>query len=142
MKQNTPGPFGQTELGNADKWELYRNSFLKLIEEEARLQIIAGVSPVEAAGRELALENAVIRVECARLVYNDSRDMLALALLRSVEAFESRPGPGVRIRCVARVAELLSECRGRGAGASADDRRTAERIVSAAHARFLEQQRA
>ena len=146
MKQNTPA-FGQVEpaavIGNADKWDLYRNSFLKLMAEQARLQIITDVGPLEMTALENDdLEDAVVRVEHARLVYNHSRNSLALALLRRVEALGPQPGfptePGGRRRWIARVAELLSECRGQQ-GASSDDKRAAERIVSAANARFLEQ---
>ena len=116
MKQNTPLAFGAGELatatGNAEKWDLYRDSFLKLIAEEARLQIVAGMSPVEPPAQdEDALENAVVRVECARLVYNDSRDVLAGALLRRVELLDPEPGVAARKRCVTRVADLLSEFR-------------------------------
>jgi hypothetical protein len=147
MKQSTAAVFGAGErgsvLGNADKWDVYRDSFLKLITEEARLQIIAGMSPVETPARdEDALENAVVSVECARLVYNDSRDILAGALLRRVELFEPDPGVASRRRCVARVADLLSEFRDDGVRASPADKRAAEKIVSAAHARFLDRQRA
>lgn len=147
MKQNTPPVFGQgereTTTGNAGKWELHRNSFLKLIAEEARLQFIAGMSSVEMPARgEDELEGAVVRVECARLVYNDSRNILASALLRRVEGFEPQPGPDMRMRCVARVADFLREIRGSGAGVSAADKSAAEKIVSAAHARFLQRRRA
>lgn len=139
MKQNTPAVSGkpETTAPNADNWDRHRNSFLKLIAEEARLQIIAGGLVLE----EDVLENALVRLECARLVYNDSRDILAGALSSSVEDFEAAPDLcGVRSRSVARVADLLSDCRGEGTGASAKDKRTAERIVSAANARFREQQ--
>jgi hypothetical protein len=147
MKQSTPPVVRQgdcgTAPGNADKWDFYRDSFLKLIAEEARLQIIAGMPSVDTAVQdEDALENAVVRVECARLVYNDSRNMLASALLSRVDLFERQPGLDARRRCVARVADLLSEFRGDSAGVSLADENTAEKIVSAAHARFLEQQRA
>jgi len=147
MKQSTPPVVGQGERGsapgNADKWDFYRNSFLKLIAEEARLQIIAGMPLVDAPVRdEDSLENAVVRVECARLVYNDSRNILAGALLRRVDLFERQPGLDARRRCIARVADLLSEFRGDSAGVSPADETTAEKIVLAAHARFLEQQSA
>ena len=147
MKQSTPPAVGRgergTASGNADKWDFYRDSFLKLIAEEARLQIIAGVPSVDTPAREKdALEDAVVRVECARLVYNDSRNILAGALLRRGEVFERQPELDTRRRCIARVADLLREFRGVSAIASPADKRTAEKIVSAAHARFLEQQRA
>lgn len=147
MQQNAPSVFGQGEPetvpGNAGKWDLYRSSFLNLVAAEARLQIIAGVSPAEMpGGDENALENAVVRAECARLVYNDSRNTLASALLHSVEGLEPQPGRSARIRCVARVADLLSEFRGNGPVASPEDKTAAERIISAAHSQFLEQQRA
>jgi len=147
MKQNVPAVIAQLQSGTApgarEKWDVYRSCFLKLIEEEARLQIVAGKSSAEIAARTGdALEDAMIRVECARLIYNDSRDILAGALWRRVEAFEPEPAFGSRIRCVARVAELLRECRGSGERLSADDKRAAERIISTALALFLEQQHA
>jgi hypothetical protein len=146
MKQNTPSVCGQREpgnpIGNAGKWEAYRVSFMRLVAEEARLQIVAGVSPGEMDAREQdALENAVASVECARLVYNDSRNILASTLSRRVEAFELQPRPGARTDWVSRVADLLSEFRGDGAGTSPADKRAAEKIVSAAQRRFLELQR-
>jgi len=145
MTQSTPPVVGQGERGtvprNADKWDFYRVSFLKLIAEEARLQIIAGMPLADMPVQDKdSLENAVVRVECARLVYNDSRNILASALLRRADLFESQPGPDARMRCIARVADLLSKFRGDSAGVSPADKRTAEKIVLAAHARFLEQQ--
>jgi len=145
MKQSTPPVGGQGErgsaLGNTEKWDLYRDSFLKLIAEEARLQIIAGMPLADMPVQDKdSLENAVVRVECARLVYNDSRNLLASALLRRADLFEPQPGVDTRMRCVARVADLLSKFRGDSARVSPADKRTAEKIVLAAHARFLEQQ--
>ncbi len=143
MKQSRPPEFEEVERGaatsNTEKWDVYRASFLKLIAEEARLQMVADMPPAGAAedGAE-ALRNAVVGVEFARLVYDDSRNVLATALLRK-GGQGPLPGPEARSRWVERVADLLSDFRDDGAGATAADQCAAERIVSAAHARFLEQ---
>ena len=143
MKTNTPAVSSPSDpdkaAASADRWELYRHSFLKLIAEEARLQIVAGMLVIE----EDILENAVIRLECARMAYNESRDVLGSAPSALLEPSEvDAESTRSQTRCVARVAGLLSECRGPGASASQTDIRTAERILAAAAARFRGQQRA
>jgi hypothetical protein len=77
-----------------------------------------------------AIDIALFDLEKARLAYNDSRDALAAALLRST-AF-GIPRPRVNADHVRSIAGLRWEVAGRPEGTAEEDWHRAEEIVSSA----------
>jgi len=109
-------------------WQTYRDAFHEFKQDTRRLAEIKARSffdPAEA-------ETAMLRVENARLAYNDARDALASYLMppQFRAAFWAIPAaPGGERRRVKNIAELLWEMAGKPQGSADDDWYRAERVV-------------
>jgi hypothetical protein len=119
--------------GEQRLWQAYRDAFRQFQREATRLAEIKAqpsYNPVET-------EMALLRVEHARLAYNDARDVLAASLMPTqyAAAFwsipaSSRQGPA-RVK---NIAALLWEMAGKPQGSADDDWYRAERVVRGASA--------
>jgi hypothetical protein len=110
------------------RWNEYRSSFLKFVNESARLQTLA----TEAPGDRNALEPVLVRLEFARLMHNESRDALASALCagKPPSARPTETLPGIALdRHVASVARLVRRYGRDRTADSVTDRLIATRIV-------------
>jgi hypothetical protein len=107
----------------------FRDAFETFERESNRLHILGFVDPRR-------LEDALLRVEKARLAYNDARDVLAASLmsleLRTKFLCLGPPAAHGPER-IKGVAELFWELAGKPAGTAEDDWYRAERVLS--HAR-------
>jgi len=119
----------QTRLSsNQLLWQAYRDSFREFEREASRLAEIKAQSSHEPADAERAL----LRVEHARLVYNDVRDTLAASLMspdRSRALFAIPAAVRREHNRVRSIAELLWELAGKPQGSADDDWYRAERVV-------------
>lgn len=125
---------GATQTQLSDKQLLgraYRNAFRQFQLEAARLAKInakASYNPAEA-------EAALLRVEQARLTYNDTRDTLTAFMLppQARLAFWAIPAATRQeTRRVKGLAELFWELAGKPQGSAEDDWYRAERVVGQA----------
>jgi len=85
-----------------------------------------------AASDRAEAEKALLRVENARLAYNDTRDALAASLMTATasRAFWRIPAAARREKTrVKDIAELLWELAGKPQGSADDDWYRAERVV-------------
>ena len=106
----------------------YREAFRMFQREAGRLAEIKAQVSYDPAAAEKALQ----RVERARLTYNDTRDMLAAAMMspESSRNFWKIPASARREQYrVKDIAELLWELAGKPAGSADDDWYRAERVV-------------
>jgi hypothetical protein len=124
----------QTQLSSEQLlWQAYRDSFRQFAREAnilAEIKHQASHDPAEA-------EKALVRVEHARLAYNDVRDTLAASLMSPESGRRFRTIPASARRGHARVknvAELLWELAGRPQGSADDDWYRAERLIRRAGA--------
>lgn len=119
----------QTRLSSEQLlWSAYRDAFRQFKLEAGRL---ADIQANSASGPAEA-EKALLRVEHARLAYNDARDTLAASLMpielsRAFWRIPATPS-GERTR-VKGIAELLWELSGKPQGSADDDWYRAERVV-------------
>ena len=127
----------QTKLsGKQLLWQGYRDAFRQFEREANRLQEIKTKSSFDAAEAEKAL----LRVENARLAYNDTRDALAASRMSEEQsrALWTIPGAGrVEHERVKDIAVLLWELAGKPRGSADDDWYRAERVVRHAAAEAL-----
>jgi hypothetical protein len=121
----------QTRLSGAQLlWQAYRTAFREFEREAKRLAEInaqRSYNPAEA-------EKALSRLEQARLAYNNSRDLLAAALMTPAASrtFLAIPA-GLRDQAhVRNIAELFWEFAGKPQGTAEDDWYRAERVVCCA----------
>jgi hypothetical protein len=119
----------QTRLsGEQLLWQAYRGAFEIFKREAGRLaeiQAKVACDPAEA-------EKALMRVEYARLAYNDIRDTLAASLMGAEysRAFWALPGAARREEArVKSIAELFWELAGKPQGTADDDWYRAERVA-------------
>ena len=122
----------ETELsGSRSLWRAYREAFSQFADEASRLAEIKA----RPAYNPAETEKALLRVENARLAYNDVRDSLAASRMpvEIERAFWSIPPAGRRERArVKTIAELLWELAGKPQGSADDDWYRAERVVRSA----------
>ena len=109
-------------------WQAYREAFGQFADAAHTLAEVKGKSlhdPAEA-------EQALLRVEHARLVYNDIRDVLAASLMpaESRRSFLTlRAAPLREEARVKSIAEMLWELGGKAQGSADVDWYRAERVV-------------
>lgn len=124
----------QTQLsGEQLLWQAYRDAF-RQFEREARK--LAEIQASAISDRAEA-EKALLRVENARLAYNDTRDTLAASRMPAAlsRALWKIPAAARREQTrVKDIAELLWELAGKPQGSADDDWYRAERVVR--HAGF------
>jgi len=102
--------------------QAYRDSFKQYKLEANRLAAVKNTTEAE---------KALLRVEDARVAYNDSRDSLAASLMSAEvrRAFWALPGSFRQDHRVRNIAELLWELAGKPQGSADDDWYRAERVV-------------
>ena len=118
----------QTKLSGKPLWQAYRDAFLQFQREARKLAEITA----EASHDPAEAEKALLRVEHARLTYNEIRDRAAASLMspESNEAFWTIPAtPSHEEARVKSIAELLWELAGKPQGSADDDWYRAERVV-------------
>jgi len=109
-------------------WQAYRDAFRQFRREADRLAEVKTKNSSDPAEAEKALW----RVEQARLVYNDTRDILAASLMTTEtnRAFWEIPAATRREQYrVKNIAEMLWELAGKPQGSADDDWYRAERVV-------------
>ena len=110
-------------------WEAYRQAFHDYADRVGELQwLLEHPNPERAR-----IENALLEVEKARVIYNNSRDAVAQDLLPPGRRPKPVPNPvnGYREH-VRDIAELLWESAGRPNGTAEQDWHKAEEIVKRA----------
>jgi hypothetical protein len=118
----------QTRLsGEQLLWQAYRDAFLQFEREAKRL------AEIKARRSDAAeAEQALSRVEQARLAYNEVRDTLAASLMpeKFSRAFWAIPASSRQDQArVKSIAELLWEMAGKPQDSALDDWYRAERVV-------------
>jgi hypothetical protein len=121
----------QTQLSSKQLlWQSYREAFRQFEREAVRLAEMKTTNPAEA-------EKALLRVEHARLAYNDTRDTLAASMLSAEmrDLLWRIPASARHERQhVKTIAELLWQLNGKPQGSADDDWYRAERVVRYAEA--------
>ena len=118
----------QTRLSDKQLlWQGYRDAFRHFEREANRLAEINGRPLYDA----VEAERALLRLEQARLAYNDTRDTLAASMMpaevrRKLWAIAPAPRYDGRVKD---IAELFWELAGKPQGTALDDWYRAERVV-------------
>ena len=108
-------------------WQAYRGAFREFEREAERLTLVTG----QASFDPEEVEEALARVEQARLAYNDVRDNLAASMMsaKSRQSFWAIPASGREQDRVKSIAELFWQLSGKPQGSAEADWYRAERVV-------------
>jgi len=119
-------------INKAEAWRAYKAAFHDFSECVRRLQTLT----TDPHPDRTVIQDALLEVERARMIYEASRDALAQELLppsrrASVQHEDSEEATNERVRD---IAELLWESAGRPEGTADEDWRAAEEIIKRAGA--------